>query len=57
MHNKSILEKPVKTAKTEDISTPDDGEVHLTPKESSTGARGTIFFSSADDCVYVATGA
>lgn len=41
---------------TGDIATPDDGEVHLTPKVSSTGARGTVFFSSDDDCLYVATG-
>lgn len=36
------------------ISTPDDGEVHLTPKAASvTGARGVMYFNSADDHVYV----
>jgi hypothetical protein len=30
-------------------------EVRLTPKASSTGAEGTIFYSSDDDSVYVAT--
>jgi hypothetical protein len=38
------------------IATPDDGELHLTPKAASTGARGTVFFSSDDDYLYVATG-
>ena len=33
----------------------DDGEVHLIPKESSTGVEGTIFYDSDDDHVYVAT--
>jgi len=37
------------------ISTPDDGEVHLTPKASSTGVEGTIFYCSTDNQVYVAT--
>lgn len=30
-----------------------DGEVHLTPKASSTGPEGTIFYDSEDNCVYV----
>lgn len=29
-------------------------EILLTPKASSTGAEGTIFFDSDDKCVYVA---
>jgi len=38
------------------ISTPDDGEVHLTPKAASTGgAEGTMFYNSLDDHVYVGT--
>jgi hypothetical protein len=37
------------------ISTPDDGEVHLTPKASSSGAEGTMFYDSDDNSVYVAT--
>lgn len=37
------------------IATPNDGEVHLTPKVSSTGAEGTMFYDSDDDHVYVAT--
>jgi hypothetical protein len=37
------------------ITTPDDGEVHLTPKASSTGVEGTIFYCSTDNQVYVAT--
>lgn len=36
------------------VSTPNDGEIHLTPKTSSSGAEGTMFYSSADDHVYVA---
>lgn len=31
------------------------GEIQLTPKASSTGAEGTIFYDSDDDHVYVAT--
>lgn len=31
------------------------GEIHLTPKASSTGAEGTIFYCSDDDRVYVGT--
>ena len=31
------------------------GEIHLTPKTSSTGAEGTMFYDSDDDHVYVAT--
>jgi hypothetical protein len=31
------------------------GEIHLTPKASSTGAEGTIYYDSDDDSVYVAT--
>ena len=38
-----------------DIANPDDGEVHLTPKASSSGAEGTMFYNSNDDHVYVAT--
>lgn len=38
------------------LSTPNDGEAHFTPKVSSTGARGTAFFSSDDDHIYVGTG-
>ena len=30
-------------------------EIRLTPKASSTGAEGTIFYASGDDHVYVAT--
>ena len=37
------------------IATPNDGEVHLTPKASSTGAEGTMFYDSDDDHVWVAT--
>ncbi len=36
-----------------DIADPDDGEVHLTPKTSSTGAEGTMFYNGLDDHVYV----
>jgi hypothetical protein len=36
-----------------DISTPDDGELHLTPKVGSTGAIGTVFFSGDDEHLYV----
>jgi len=32
-----------------------DGELHLTPKASSTGAEGTLFYCSEDDSVYVGT--
>jgi len=32
-----------------------DGEIHLTPKASSGGPEGTIFYASADDHVYVGT--
>ena len=38
-----------------DIANPDDGEVHLTPKSSSSGAEGTMFYNETDDHVYVAT--
>ena len=31
------------------------GEIKLTPKASSTGAEGTIFYNSSDNGVYVAT--
>lgn len=37
------------------IATPNDGEVHLTPKTASTGAEGTMFYDSDDNYVYVAT--
>lgn len=30
-------------------------EIRLTPKASSTGAEGTIFYDSDDDHIYVAT--
>lgn len=30
-------------------------EVRLTPKPSSTGPKGTIFYNSNDDHIYVAT--
>lgn len=36
-----------------EIADPDDGEVHLTPKASSSGAEGTIFYCMTDDSVYV----
>jgi len=36
-----------------EIADPDDGELHLTPKASSNGAEGTIFYSSDDNSVYV----
>jgi len=36
-----------------DIADPNDGEVHLTPKASSSGAEGTIFYCMTDDSVYV----
>ncbi len=52
MENKSFLSKPPTGAT---IATPNDGEVHLTPKTSSTGAEGTIFYDSDDDHIYVAT--
>lgn len=57
MNNKSILDKPVSGVEggTGDIATPDDGEVHLTPKESSSGVEGTMFYSSLDNHVWVAT--
>ena len=32
-----------------------DGEVHLTPKVSSSGAEGTMFYDSDDNHIYVAT--
>jgi len=32
-----------------------DGELKLTPKPSSSGAEGTVFYDSDDDHVYVAT--
>lgn len=38
-----------------EIANPNDGEVHLTPKSSSSGAEGTMFYNDADDHVYVAT--
>lgn len=38
-----------------DIGTPNDGELHLTPKSSSTGAEGTVYYDSDDNYVYVAT--
>ncbi len=38
------------------ISTPNDGELHLTPKASSTGVEGTVFYDSYDDHLWVATG-
>ena len=41
---------------TGDIATPDDGELHLTPKSVSTGAEGTVFYDSDDDHLWVATG-
>jgi hypothetical protein len=36
-----------------DIGNPNDGEVHLTPKASSTGVEGTIFYCSDDNHIYV----
>jgi len=51
MLNKSHLEKP--GSENSIISTPNDGEVHLTPKATSTGVEGTIFYCSADKQVYV----
>jgi len=32
-----------------------DGEIHLTPKSSSSGAEGTMFYDSGDNHVYVGT--
>lgn len=32
-----------------------DGEVRMTPKSSSTGPEGTMFYCSDDDHVWVAT--
>jgi hypothetical protein len=32
-----------------------DGELHLTPKASSTGSEGTVFYDSDDDHLWVAT--
>ena len=58
MENKSILSKKTTsgTGGTGDIATPDDGEVHLTPKASSAStAEGTMFYNSSDNSVYVAT--
>uniref|UniRef100_A0A6M3JFM4 Uncharacterized protein n=1 Tax=viral metagenome TaxID=1070528 RepID=A0A6M3JFM4_9ZZZZ len=55
MENKSILSKPTTGGSTGAIATPDDGELHLTPKASSTGAEGTIFYDSGDDHIYVGT--
>lgn len=42
----------------QDLNTTDSvqfSEVKLTPKASSTGAEGTIFYDSDDDHVWVAT--
>lgn len=36
-------------------STGEFGEILLTPKASSTGAEGTVFYDSDDDHVYVGT--
>lgn len=33
----------------------DEGAIRLTPRVSSSGAEGTIFYDSDDDHVYVAT--
>ena len=30
-----------------------DGELRLTPKTSSTGPEGTVFYDSVDKCLYV----
>jgi len=30
-----------------------DGELRLTPKLSSTGPEGTVFYDSVDKCLYV----
>jgi hypothetical protein len=49
------LDDMVVSGATGAIATPDDGEVHLTPKASSTGAEGTIFYCSDDNQIYVAT--
>ena len=35
------------------IATPNDGELHLTPKASSTGPEGTVFYCNADKYLYV----
>ena len=35
------------------IGDPDDGELHLTPKASSTGPEGTVFYCNADKYLYV----
>lgn len=65
MYNKSHLDKPIggspadiadaiaKKHALPAIADPDDGEVHLTPKEASTGAEGTMFYNGLDDHVYV----
>jgi len=38
------------------IGSPNDGEVHMTPKAASaTGTEGTMFYATGDDHVYVAT--
>jgi hypothetical protein len=54
--NTTTVTIPSSAGGTGDIATPDDGELHLTPKSASTGVRGTVFFSSDDDYLYVATG-
>jgi hypothetical protein len=47
------LDNLVSSGSTGIIATPNDGELHLTPKSISTGAEGTMFYNSDDNSVYV----
>lgn len=46
------LDKMDKRINAEDVGLA-DGELRLTPKTSSTGPEGTVFFDSDDKCIYV----
>ena len=51
----AVVEEKVAIVKINEGSQGLYGEIHLTPKASSTGPEGTVFYNDADDHVYVGT--
>jgi hypothetical protein len=51
----AVVEERVSVIKINEGSQGLYGEIYLTPKPSSTGPRGTVFFDSDDDHLWAAT--
>jgi len=50
-----VVEEKISVVKINEGSQGLYGEIHLTPKPSSSGPEGTVFYCSADKKVYVGT--